>query len=165
MNAMVNKKTTAAENDVIDISISVANRKKIRIDGDDNRIILLNPSDTGIAIRVAKAVPELEALDKEARECFESSDESEDSAKSLADFANRFEKINNEMCRLMDYIFDADVSTAALADGGTMYDLHGGYMQYEIIFNALKGVYDKALNAEITAVQKRVKAHTEKYGK
>lgn len=170
MNAHVS--TAKDNNDIIDISIAPSKRRKIRIDGDDRKIISIDPSDTGILIRVSDAIPKLEKLDDEARALFAKQDEGESENKSeeektkeIREYAKSFKRINDEMCAQIDYVFNASVSEAVLKDGGTMYDLIDGYMQYEIVFDALKGLYEQKTAQEMAAIKRRVDAHTKKYNK
>ena len=59
-------KTTKTKSDVVDISLSAINKKKIRIDGDDNRILELNTSDLGIFGRLKKSEDDITQLTKDA---------------------------------------------------------------------------------------------------
>ena len=57
---MDNKTNTTPEENIIDLDLSVTAKKRVRINGDQNRILRINPSDMGKVIgkqgRIAKAI-------------------------------------------------------------------------------------------------------------
>lgn len=151
------------QNNIIDISIDSIRRKRYRINGDDNKIIELNPTDFNITVRMNEAYPKLLECEKKVTE-LSNSINPEDEADTLKNFAQTLDKINKEMCEQIDYVFDSDVSEIC-CDGGSMYDLIDGFMRYEIIFDNLMKLYDSNLTAETKKVQRRIKKHTAKYVK
>ncbi len=67
MNAIVNSQATS-QNDIIDINISGIGKKKIRINGDDSKILLLNTNDNNVAVRYTDVYPKLKELENDFKE-------------------------------------------------------------------------------------------------
>lgn len=153
-------------NNIIDININGIQKKRYRINGDDSKILELNPTDFNITVRLNSAYPKLKDCEARVKElkAEESDTDTESNIASLSDFANKLSKLNTEMCELMDYIFNANVSEVC-CDGGSMYDPMNGYMRYEIIIDNLTDLYEKNLTAETKKIQRRVKQRTAKYTK
>ena len=150
-------------NNIIDISIDSIRRKRYRLNGDDNKIIELNPTDFNITVRMNEAYPKLSECENQVKslsEALKSGDDKED----IERFAKRLSELDAEMKELVDYIFDSALSEAC-CDGGTMYDLFNGFMRYEIIVDNILKLYTKNLEAESKKIQRRVKQHTAKYVK
>lgn len=158
--------SNAQNNNVIDISINGISRKRYRINGDDNKILELNPTDFNIAVRMNEAYPKLTECESKITELSNSADakDSSENLEGMSKFADTLSSLNNEMCELIDYIFDSNVSEIC-CDGGSMYDLIDGFMRYEIIVDNLVKLYETNLSAEVKKVQRRVKKHTAKYTK
>lgn len=158
--------SNAQNNNVIDISINGISRKRYRINGDDNKILELNPTDFNIAVRMNEAYPKLTECESKITELSNSADakDSSENLEGMSKFADTLSSLNNEMCELIDYIFDSNVSEVC-CDGGSMYDLIDGFMRYEIIVDNLVKLYETNLSAEVKKVQRRVKKHTAKYTK
>lgn len=150
-------------NNVIDISINGISRKRYRINGDDNKILELNPTDFNFTVRMNEAYPKLLECEKKVTE-LSNSINPDDEMDTLNNFAQTLDKINKEMCEQVDYVFDSNVSEIC-CDGGSMYDFIDGFMRYEIIFDSLMKLYDSNLTAEAKNIQKRVQQHTTKYTK
>ena len=153
-------------NNIIDISIDSIRRKRYRINGDDNKILELNPTDFNITVRMKEAYPKLTECESKITELSNSTDtkDSSETLEGMSKFADTLSSLNNEMCELIDYIFDSNVSEVC-CDGGSMYDLIDGFMRYEIIVDNLVKLYETNLSAEVKKVQRRVKKHTAKYTK
>lgn len=156
---MIKTTTTEAkdlvkDNDIIDVDLSVIKKKKFRINGDNNLIIELNPSDMNIIARLNDATPKLESLQRKALKL--SSDKDID----LSSTAKLLKEVDDEMRELVDYIFNADVSSKCAADG-SMYDPMGGMYRYEHILDKLMKLYEDNLAEEY----KRMKVRINKYAK
>ena len=158
-----------SNNNIIDINISGIQRKRYRINGDDNKILELNPTDFNVTVRMKEAYPKLvecESKISELSNITKTTDEDtdEDDVKSMGKFTDKLSELNSQMCELIDFIFDSNVSELC-CDGGSMYDLIDGYMRYEVIIDNLVKLYESNLNAEAKKIQRRVKKHTAKYVK
>ena len=153
-------KTTKTKNDVVDISLSAINKKKIRIDGDDSRILELNTSDLGIFGRLKKSEDDITQLTKDAMSNWP--EDSDDDAMEIT--AKIFENTDKRMREIMDFIFDAPVSELC-APTGTMFDPINGKFRYEHIMDVLGSVYETDIESEVKQMSSRVKKHTDKYTK
>lgn len=147
------------EDKIIDIDLSATSKKKIRINGDNNKILEINTSDLGLLGRLEETYPKLNKLSQEASLALSETNE-EDTQKIAEILAN----INTEMCKYLDYIFDSNVSELC-SDGGTMYDLFNGKFRFEHIIEVLGEQYETNLKSEIHKAQQRLKKHTSKYTK
>lgn len=149
-------------NNIIDINISGIQRKRYRINGDDSKILELNPADFNITVRMNEAYPKLVECQSKISELSGLPEDEEDTLENLSKFTNKLAELNTKMCELIDYIFDSNVSELC-CDGGSMYDMIDGYMRYEVIIDNLVKLYENNLNQETKKIQKRVKKHTAKY--
>lgn len=160
MNAIVSNQATP-QNDIIDINISGIGKKKIRINGDDSKILLLNTNDNNVAVRYTDVYPKLKELESDFKELGELKTETED-IDSFTAFANKARDIDTKMRDSLDYIFNSNVSEVC-SDGGSMYDfLDGGIMRWEAILTSLIGLYTETINRNAEQA-KKVKQLTSKY--
>ena len=161
---MITKPTTV-NNEIIDLDLSVTEKKKFRFDHDDTRIIELNTSDMGIIGRISEAYPKLTALQDKASKMMEGLHDDdaylEDDLKLIG---ARLSEVDNEMRQIIDEIFSADVSAKAAPDG-SMYDPFDGTYRFEHIITLLMSQYEKNLQDEYAKIERQVKSHTEKYTK
>jgi len=141
-------------NDIIDINLDGAERKKFRINGNNDAIIELNISDLGIVERVESSMEELQKYMSEIA----SLDTEEEG------FSSRLKEIDQKMRDTVDAIFQYPVS-AACAKYGTMYDPKNGKFRYETIIEGLMKLYNDNISEEYRKVQERLKKHTDKYTK
>lgn len=155
--------STVNDNNIIDIKFEGLQRKRYRINGDDSKIIALNPTDFNITVRMNEAYPKLIECETKVK-ALGSNKKDITSTETLDEFATALKEIDMEMRDQIDFIFDADVSSVC-CDGGSMYDVINGFMRYEIILDTLTSLYEKNLNSEMKKVQRRAKTHTAKYKK
>lgn len=156
--------TTKKKDNLIDINIGGIEKKRFRINGDDNKILELNTSDLNIASRFSEAYPALIECEKQVTELQESANEDTDELDSISMFSEKLKGIDTKMKELMDFIFDSNVSEIC-AGNGSMYDPLDGYMRYEVIIDRLSDLYTDNLGKEMKKVQNRMKTHTAKYTK
>jgi len=156
--------TTKKKDNLIDINIGGIEKKRFRINGDDNKILELNTSDLNIASRFSEAYPALIECEKQVTELQESANEDTDELGSISMFSEKLKGIDTKMKELMDFIFDSNVSEIC-AGNGSMYDPLDGYMRYEVIIDRLSDLYTDNLGKEMKKVQSRMKTHTAKYTK
>lgn len=156
--------TTKKKDNLIDINIGGIEKKRFRINGDDNKILELNTSDLNIASRFSEAYPALIECEKQVTELRESANEDTDELGSISMFSEKLKGIDTKMKKLMDFIFDSNVSEIC-AGNGSMYDPLDGYMRYEVIIDRLSDLYTDNLGKEMKKVQNRMKTHTAKYTK
>ena len=152
---------TNLQNDILDIDLSVTQKRKIRINGDDNRILELAVSDFSVIKRLRDVYPKLDELNMKAHTLGTMPD-NDDVETNINETANQLEEIDNEMRNLIDTIFDSNVSEVC-APTGTMYDPFNGMFRFEIIIDKLMELYETNINKEYKLMEKRVQKHTSKY--
>ena len=159
--------SNAVNNDIIDLDLSITQKKKFRFGKDDSRIVEVNTSDMNLLQRVNVAYPKLQALQEKAGKLTEGieigENETEHNAiQSIGTMAERLSAIDTEMRDLLDYMFDAKVSAAAAPDG-SMYDPFNGSFRYEHIIAVMMKQYEDNLQSEFGKMEKQMKKHTDKY--
>lgn len=157
----------AVNNNIIDLDLSITQKKKFRFGKDDNRIVEVNTSDMNLMQRVSVAYPKLQELQVKASKLTEGIDVSDDdiaasTLNSLSTMAERLSAVDTEMRELLDYMFDAPVSAAAAPDG-SMYDPFNGSFRYEHIIAVMMKQYEDNLQSEFNKMEKQLKKHTDKY--
>lgn len=148
----------ATNNNVIDIDLSVTRKKRLRIDGDDNRILEINTADMTILSRLDEAERQLQELADHAN--FDVADSDEDKRDKVIELLDT----DKRMREIIDYLFDAPVSEVCVPDG-SMYDPFNGKYRFEHIMEVLLAQYEKNIGDEIKKMRKRVQKHTDKYVK
>lgn len=148
----------------VDIDLSPIRKKRFRINGDNDRILELNVSDLNIFVRLNEAYPKLDTLAHEAVEKLPDFDNETDDKETLDKISKVLKEIDDEMRRLIDFIFDAPVSKVCAPDG-SMYDPFNGKLRFEHIMDTISALYENNLNAEVKKMTQRVNKHTAKYTK
>jgi hypothetical protein len=148
-------------NDVIDVDISPIKKKRFRINGDNNKILELNVSDTTIIKRIPEAEKKLKKLAEEATS-FTDDELKDNSADGLETFSKKLDSIDSKMRTIVDGIFNAPVS-AVCADDGSMYDPFDGQFRFEYIIEKIIALYEENITVEYSKLHERVKKHTSKY--
>lgn len=149
------------ENEQIqDLVIPDIEKKKFRINGDNSRILELNPSDVNILQRLSVGYNDLlELADKVTALNIPTEGESEEQLKEMAD---QLSAIDQQMREKVDYIFDANVSEVC-AGASSMYDPMNGKFRWEHIIEAIGRLYGTSFKKEFDQLSKRVAKHTAKY--
>lgn len=149
--------------EVIDLALEPVKRSKIRVNGDQNKIIELNLSDMGIVGRLKTAYKNLQELSKQVAGLADELDgKSDEETMELMD--SRLKELDAKMRAEIDTLFDYPVS-AVCVPYGTMYDPHDGEFTYEHIIDALSTLYNNNFNKEFKLMKARVQKHTDKYTK
>lgn len=144
-----------------DINLSAIRKKRFRIDGDNNKWIELNVSDMNILSRLTDSYSKLEKLQEKATGISETVAAGEDDFDEVK-LAKDLKSIDNDMRKIIDYIFDSNVSEVCASDG-SMFDPFNGVCRYEHIINVLVGLYDDNISNEAETLKKNVGKHTAKY--
>lgn len=144
--------------DIIDVDLSETQKKRFRIDGDNDRILELNTSDLSVINRLEPTYKRLNELMKKAV-ALESSENEEI---ELAELSEILKSVDKEMRSLIDELFDAPVSEVC-APFGTMYDPFNGTFRFEHIINVILGLYEQNMKKEFDKIKTRVSKHTKKY--
>ena len=155
------KNTEVTNDDIIDIEFKELQKKKFRLDRDNNRIIELNTSDLTIIKRLEDAYPRLMEFVTEAQSDISSQETDEDIANAAL---TQLPIIDGKMRELIDYIFDSKISDKAAPDG-SMYDLFNGKFRFEYVIEKLLDLYDTNFTNEYDALRKNISKHTSKYTK
>ena len=156
---MLEEKNTKAltDEDIIDIEMPEIAKKKVRFDGDNSRVVYINPSDMGIVSRLEEALPKLKELTMETCEQLSTTDDEKSTGEKLTE-------TDEKMRNLIDYIFDAPLSVAAVPTGN-MYDLHNGVFTFEHIIEIMAKQYENNFENEFKKLNARLKNYTGKYTK
>lgn len=155
---------TNVDKDIVDVDLSVIKKKKFRINGDNTKILELNVSDMGILSRLDEAYPKLMDLQDKVAELAEMNDADGEDRELLATTASKLNEIDGEMRKILDFIFDSNVSEVCGSEG-SMYDPIDGTFRYEHIISTLTKLYENNLNTEFKKMKDRVNKHTAKYTK
>lgn len=148
-------------NNTIDLDLSEIRKKRIRIDGDDNRIVEINISDMGVMDRLQNAYDKLVSLANEYHMA-EEEEASEDEDAEVAKLIESLKNLDIKMRELIDYVFNANVSEVCVQDG-TMADPVNGQFKFEYIIEKFLALYDKNFDMEFKKMSKSVSKHTNKY--
>lgn len=153
------------DNDVIDIEFKEIQKKKFRLDRDDNRIIELNTSDIGVIGRLEEIYPKMLKFVHEAQDRYTVKIEgsSEEFVEDI-NVSGTIDYINTEMKKLLNWAFDSDIADKACSSG-TLYDPINGKFRFEYIMEKLIGLYGNNLRTEFAKMQRRIDKHTSKYTK
>ncbi len=161
--------STQTTQNVADLSLDVIRKKRFRIDGDDSRILELNTSDLNILARLKEAYPKLVQLANDAFQNLPNVDGNAEDYNFMTDEATAevieaLKKADAEMRKLVDYIFNSNVSELCAVDG-SMYDPINGKFRFEHIIDTLAELYETDVSKEMTTLSNRVRKHTDKYTK
>lgn len=143
----------APSNDIMDLDFKELQKKRFRLDRDNNRIIELNTSDISVVKRLEEIYPKMLAFVEEAQAAI-----TDDPDSTL----DQLMKINEDMKNLLDYAFDSKIADKACPNG-TLYDPINGKFRFEYIMEKLIGLYDTNFNNEFELMKKRINNHTSKY--
>ena len=144
-----------------EVSFEQSRRKRIRIDGDDDRILLLNLSDLNIVVRMKEVYPQMSELSKKAAKA-KIEELKDDDISTIDKVAEIISELDSDMRGCMDYIFDAKVSEVC-APEGTMFDMFNGQFRYEIIMDELSKLYASNVSLEYNKMRSRIQARARKY--
>lgn len=159
----VKEEDVQKDDGIIDIDLSATAKRKFRINGDNRRLVELNPSDLSIITRIDTAEKKLDACIKALQQLADEPSDDDDSLKTLGE---KFSKIDDDMRELVDYIFQSNVSEVCVPKGqGSMYDPFNGKYRYEHIIEALLNFYQGNIQNEYKKMRTTVAKKTSKYTK
>lgn len=162
--ALTDVSSTSPEvDDIQDIKIEGAKRKRFRINGDNNKILELNTNDIGVSYRLTEAYKRLNDLMEKVQATLENVPDAENlDDENYQTVTNGLKELNDAMCKEVDFIFDAPVSSICL-DGLSMYAPSNGMFMYEHIIDSITELYETDLNHEFTLMRQRVSERTKRY--
>lgn len=152
----------------MDLDLSATRKKRLRINGDNTKIVELNTSDVNILSRLSDAYPKLDKLDEKAKEISLEADkfnpDDEIDIEEMKSFSSKLKEIDNDMRAIVDEVFDSNVSEVCAPDG-SMFDPFNGMPRYSHIITALLNAYEQNISEEAKKLNKNVQKHTRKYTK
>ena len=163
---MAKAKNLIDKEEIIDLDLSSIRKKRIRIDGDDNRILEINTSDLGVITRLNDSEQALKELSEQAQKIAEIGNLDEDD--NFSKFAEELKSIDEKMRNIIDDIFQSNVSEVCGVDG-SMFDPISGSTRWEIIVKAISSLYEDNISKEIESrnsnktQNSRVHYHTDIY--
>ena len=146
--------------ELIDISLG-SPKKKFRINGDNTKIIELNPSDVNIVSRLNDAYGQLTEMAQKAGTLL-NEEEDANTEEELKKLSSALTKLDEDMRALVDKLFDSPVS-AAVADGINMYSPYDGEFWFEHVIEVLSGLYENSFKDEFKKMNDRIHKRTNKY--
>ena len=147
-------------NKTFDFDLSLSQKKRIRIDGDDSRVIELNVSDMGIIERFNQLSDKMSKLSTEYVDV--KFDENLDEKQETEEVINRIKIIDSKMREIVDDLFQSKVSDVCVPDG-TMFDMFNGIFMYEILIERLLTLYTDNIEKETKKTLNRMRKYTDKY--
>lgn len=145
---------------ITDIEIQ-SPKRKFRINGDNTKIIELNPSDVNIVSRLNSTYKKLNNLGTEAGALLAEKQDAT-TEEVLENTAKGLTKLDAEMRELVDYLFDSPVS-AIVASDTNMYSPFNGQFFFEHVIEVLSSLYENNFNEEFKKMSERVHKKTAKY--
>ena len=157
---MGDKRMENTMNQVVDFDLSLSKKKRIRIDGDDNRVIELNTSDMGIIERIGNLADKMNELSTEYIDT--KFDDNLDEKEETKEIISRIKGIDSKMREIVDDLFQSKISDICVPDG-TMFDMFNGQFMYEILIEKLLTLYADRISEETQKTLTRMRKHTDKY--
>lgn len=147
-----------AETTMKNIDLAIRSKEKFTINGNENDVIELNTADVGITARYAKVIPRINQFIEDVDKL----DLDLDTDPTGEKFSSEWDRINNEIKDVINYVYDYDVCKVC-AKSGSMFDLTGGQFRFEVIMETLFNLYDTTITNETKKLSKRIQKHTDKY--
>lgn len=147
-------------NQVVDFDLSFVPKKRIRIDGDDNRVIELNTSDMGIIERIDKLANKMDELSKQYID--KKFDDNLDERAETEELISGIKGLDSQMRVIIDDLFQSPISDVCVQNG-TMFDMVNGQFTYEIVIEKLLTLYSDNIEKETKNTLDRIRKHTNKY--
>ena len=148
------------DNEIVDIELQNP-KKRFRINGDNTKIIELNPSDMNIVSRLKEAYSKLNSMANRAGSLLNAK-EGDSTEEELENVSSALKTLDKEMRELVDYVFDSPVSDA-VASNMNMYSLYNGQFWFEHCIEVLSNLYTNNLKEEFKKMNERMRKHTDKY--
>lgn len=151
----ITKKPKEEDNNVFagNLDLGFTNKKKFTVGGDPNRVIEFDPSDVGVANRLARSLKKLqgladdwEALNK-ANDGIANSEEDGDIIKSSEEFSERYDKLEKEVRDIIDEVFDSKIADTLLENTSVFSPVNGKF-KYEHVIEAMLKCYEQQIQDE-----------------
>ena len=131
--------------------------KRYTINGDSNKVIVINPSDFSIIERINDAYKMIEEAANNSEDVELKTDGSP--ADGLERAAELQKSFDNSVRNAIDHIFNSEVSAMAFGKQSPL-SLVGGIPLYERFLNSVIPVIKKEIESEMQASRKRVNKYT-----
>ena len=125
-------------------------KKSFTIDGDENRVIYIDPTDMGIIGRMEAFSADIDPLLKSLKDVGEDG------------LVAKISEVDGILREKINQAFDYDVCSVCVPCG-TMLDAVDGKFKFEIVVDALSQVYVDNISSEMQKVTARMAEHTKKY--
>lgn len=151
----------------IDLGFST-NKKRFSVGGDTSKIIEFDPSDIGVANRLAKSMSKFKELENQWIELNESANKISENSDEIntddtEDFSKKFDNLEKSIKEIIDYVFDGDVADKLLGNSSAFSPVNGLF-KYEHIINAMIKCYEKNIQDEAPKFDARkVNTYAHKY--
>ena len=152
----------------VDLDLTDLRKKRIRINGDDNKILEINTSDVGVITRLNENSDKLDKISEKASSLSDNNIKDDENFKELA---VTLKELDTEMRVLIDDIFQSNVCEICASDG-SMFDPINGSTRWEIIVSSLISLYEDTIIKEMekenstfdkSKNKQRIHYHTDKY--
>jgi uncharacterized protein YjbJ (UPF0337 family) len=131
--------------------------KRFTINGDPNKVIMINPSDFGIIERINDAYKMIEDASKLTDDVELKADGSP--VEELGKAAEVVKGFRETINKAINYIFDSDITSVAFGNQSPL-SLVGGVPLYQRFMNVVIPVIKKEIESEMQASQKRISKYT-----
>lgn len=163
MSEIANINTASTGN----INIPGIGKKRITVNDDNEKVLILNVNDANILERVTNGYSELmEWKDKYIAELSLDADEiNVNSIESWKKIVAALKPLDKKMRETLDYIFNADISSVC-DDGGTMWEvLETGETRFDTLITELLRFYGDNIISNYKKMSERVSDLTKDYVK
>lgn len=144
---------------MLNINLEQGKRKRFTIDGDENRILEINPADMGIFARIDdfdKAI--IPALEEFSEKQFGGTEEDFD----LWAMGKAMLELDKFVREQLDIMFDTNFSEI-VAPYGTMLDPVNGDFRFQYLIEVFSKVYNDEFQKELTKRNDKIRERTKKY--
>lgn len=137
-------------------------RKSFTINGDPEKIISFNPTDTNLLVRYEQVKKTIEKAIKDMPEETDMKEEiSEENLKKTSAILKKTDKLIKEQ---LNYLFDTDVSKVVFGNMNALSMANGEFLAVRFI-SAIEPIMKKEVLSAAKASEKRIAKHTAKYKK
>lgn len=130
--------------------------KHLKINGDENRVIAVNPTDMGMAARYAEILPELEKLSEKYQNA--------DSDIPFEETVKIMSELDKKAREFIDYIIGTPVSDTVFGTANCL-SAAGGQSVAENFLTAYMNYATPVVKAEFEQSKKRISKYTEQIKK
>ena len=147
------------------LNIGANKKTQFIIDGNENKVIEIDASDTGIIERLNDSLQKIEQIQSKWEELGNmfSSHEGEYNIDETSLFSEQFAECERMMRDVVDDIFDSRVCDIILGRK-SIFSLENGHFMFEVIIDALASEYESNTKVQVQKLNKRqMSKHAAKY--